>query len=226
MFLRRAAVFSLLLCLIAAPFYAETLDNSEVNAFDRAMLFPYSRELDIASNVTLFSAVALPFTLAAVAPSKDFSGLALMYAGSALFAYGIRTGLKNGIYRERPFMYYDGTRPADVEPGDSHMSFPSGHTVFAFNAASFAATAFSLYYPDSRWRVPVTASAFTLAGATAILRVASGNHFVTDTLAGAMIGSFTGFIVPYAAREFGFFKPTPNGTLSVTPYGVSYCLEY
>ena len=225
MVFRRVGVLSVLLCAVQVLVFAETLDKADVNPFDRAMMFPYSAGLDTASNVTMYASMALPLSFAAIAPSKDWTGLAVMYAGSTALTYGIRSGLKNTVYRDRPFMYYDGTRPPDAEPGDTHMSFPSGHTTFAFNAASFTATTFALYYPDSRWRTPVTAAAFTLAGATAALRVTSGNHFVTDTLAGALIGSFTGFIVPYAAHEFGFFKPTPKGTLTVTPYCVAYRLE-
>lgn len=225
MVFRRMAFLFVLGFAVQVPFFAETLDKSSVNPFDRAMMFPYSKNLDTVSSVTMYATMALPLSFAAVAPSKDWGSLAVMYAGSTALAYGIRTGLKNAVYRDRPFMYYDGTRPPDAEPGDSHMSFPSGHTTFAFNAAAFTATTFALYYPDSQWRTPVTAAAFTLAGATAVLRVTSGNHFVTDTLAGAAIGTFTGFIVPYAAHEFGFFKPTPKGTLTVTPYCVAYRLE-
>ena len=59
-------------------------------------------------------------------------------------------------------------------------------------------------YPDSKWRVPVTVAAYALAGTTASLRIASGSHFSSDVLAGALIGSFSGFIVPFVSYKAGW----------------------
>lgn len=87
----------------------------------------------------------------------------------------------------------------------------------AFTGAAFTQALFSLRYPDSPYRIPVTASAWTLAAATAVLRVASGNHFVTDVLAGALIGSFYGFAVPYVCSLFNTDEQNDGVVLSVGP---------
>ena len=41
------------------------------------------------------------------------------------------------------------------------------------------------------------AGSLSLAVATGVQRILSGNHFITDVLAGAAIGSLTGFVVPF-----------------------------
>ena len=66
----------------------------------------------------------------------------------------------------------------------------------AFAAASFATTTYFAYHPESPWKWAVAGSSFALAGTTALLRVASGNHFPSDVLSGAAIGSLIGWLVP------------------------------
>ncbi len=70
------------------------------------------------------------------------------------------------------------------------------------------------------------ATGFVLAAATAALRVVGDMHYLTDVLMGAVVGTATGFLVPYLLhyhdgppepRDGGessfriMFTPTPNG---------------
>jgi undecaprenyl-diphosphatase len=48
----------------------------------------------------------------------------------------------------------------------------------------------------------VTITSYALALATAALRVGSGNHFLSDVVAGALIGTVSGIVIPLIfARE-------------------------
>lgn len=86
----------------------------------------------------------------------------------------------------------------------------------AFSSAAYTQTVFSLKYPDSPYRTAVTATTWALAATTAVLRVASGNHFVTDVLAGAAIGSVLGFAGPYLTHLI--FRDKENApTLMIGP---------
>ena len=172
------------------------LNKDEVNPFDRWAMQPYSKSLHITGTVTEVLSMAAP--LALFATDKSEWGIwAVMYAESVLWANGFKEALKFSVQRERPYMYFDGAPQDKIKDGDYIKSFPSGHTTMAFNGAVFASYTFSKYFPESKWKIPVIAGSLTLATATAVQRILSGNHFVTDVLAGAVIGSFTGFMVPF-----------------------------
>jgi len=180
------------------------LVQSDVNAIDRALMFSYSEPLDMISDYTQYAAFLSPAVFALAAPPRDWLGIGAMYAGSAALSYAARVGVKAAVERYRPYMYFDDPPSSLIEEGDHLDSFPSGHSIMAFTGAGYTATLFALRYPDSPYRVPAIAGAYALASATAALRISSGSHFLTDVVAGAAIGTFFGFIVPYIVVKLGW----------------------
>lgn len=181
-----------------------TYNREDVNLFDRQLMFPYSEPLSITSEITQYSAMLSPASLALAAPPEDWFGIAMTYAAAGGFSFGTRTLMKMAIERNRPYMYFDvmpdpGSTLYDELIADKDDSFPSGHAIMAFTGAAFTHTMFALRYADSPYRKASTITAWSLAAATAALRVASGNHFVSDVLVGGAIGTFFGFAVPYLA---------------------------
>jgi len=82
-------------------------------------------------------------------------------------------------------------RPCEIEPHcwasilpPDKYSFPSGHTITAFAVA----IAVGLFYPQLL--VSLLAAAFLIAASRIIL----GMHFLSDVLAGAVLGSGLGFL--------------------------------
>lgn len=187
----------------------KVLDLSCVNPVDRWAARPYSKALHVTGTVTEALAMAAPAVLV-LADKSEWGVAAVMYAESVLWANGLKELAKNIVHRERPYMYFENPPQGKIEDGDFERSFPSGHTTMAFNGAVFASYVFSKYFPGSKLRLPVIAGSLTLAAATAVQRVLSGNHFVTDVLAGALLGSFTGFLVPFLHT-----LPTRNERLGV-----------
>lgn len=179
-------------------FDGKILDINTVNPFDRWAAQPYSEPLHITGTVTESLAIAFPAVLFA-ANMSEWGVWATMYAESVLWANGLKEVMKTAVVRERPYMYFEGYPEDKVndKSGDFARSFPSGHTTMAFNGAVFASYVFSKYFPDSPWKIPVIAGSLSLATGTAILRVMSGNHFLSDVLTGAVLGSVTGFLVPF-----------------------------
>jgi undecaprenyl-diphosphatase len=173
-------------------------DLPEVNRFDRWSAHGYRKNVDRAGTAAQFASMAAPLALLAV-PAADRATLGAMYAESVALAYGCKELAKTLVARKRPYTYYPDHQPFDA-PEDGANSFFSGHTTLAFNGAAFASAVFAEYYPDSPARIPVAAGSFALAAATGALRVASGCHFLSDVLAGALVGSATGFLVPLAHR--------------------------
>jgi undecaprenyl-diphosphatase len=172
-------------------------DPFEINRFDRWSAREYRESLDRAGTAAQFASMATPLALLA-APAADRATLGAMYAESVALAYGCKELAKTLVARKRPYAYFD-RQPADALD-DGANSFFSGHTTLAFNGAAFASAVFAEYYPDSPAKIPVAAGSFALAAATGALRVAGGCHFLSDVLAGALVGSATGFLVPLAHR--------------------------
>lgn len=88
--------------------------------------------------------------------------------------------IKFTVGRERPFVHY-GLRRLFLHDDDDDVSFCSGHTAIAFAAAV-----------ASRSRVGLV-----LAGVTGYLRMGAGKHYLTDVLAGAVVGVAAGLLVPH-----------------------------
>ena len=177
---------------------SKVYDKDDVNALDRIFMNSYSKKLDKAGDISLVAAMAAPAVLLATDKDEWFT-IGTMYAETLLIANGIKELTKLCVTRARPYMYYDpSTYPEDdLEDGDFANSFPSGHSTMAFAGATFASYTFSKYFPDSPYRYAVTGGSYALALATAALRIKSGNHFMTDVLTGAVLGTAVGFLVPW-----------------------------
>lgn len=98
-------------------------------------------------------------------------------------------GLKYSVHRSRPFVTYP-----DIQPYQTYTdySFPSGHSSFAFCAA----TSLSICYP--RWYV--VAPAYLWAAAVGYSRLDLGVHYPSDVLAGAIIGAGSSWLAYKGTR--------------------------
>ncbi len=152
-------------------------------------------------DLTCVVASGFPVALSVIAGTRE-SVLTdvVMLAESMLLAQGLSRLAKGMIKRPAPFAYCADITGLDESNDDLTRSFFSGHTTTAFCGAVFAGTVFQTRHPDSPWVRPVWLIGFAAATATAVMRVTSGNHFPTDVLAGAVIGSLTGWIVPRLHR--------------------------
>ncbi|MGP1587475.1 MAG: phosphatase PAP2 family protein [Treponemataceae bacterium] len=193
-------LFSVGFCL--KPSYPDfsVIGNSnpiyEINSFDRLLMKPYSKALDITSSVftgITFLAPAILF----LTDSSDYLVWLVMYAETMLITQGIKEITKKNIYRLRPFMYFNDVPMEEVKKGDWCDSFFSGHTSLAFAAAVFTSVTFSQYFPKSPWNALVISGSTVFAGSVMLLRIFSGCHFLTDTLTGVAFGSLVGFGVPF-----------------------------
>ena len=219
--MKKLLAAAILLTVIVFASSAFPLDPQEVNSFDRPFMAPYSKTLD---NLSLVPAIAVALSPAVLLtqPSSEYLTIGLMYIESFAITYGSKELIKYLVHRERPYMYDANTPMSLVQDEEHNESFLSGHTALAFNGASFASYVFCKYNPDSKWKIPVIAASYSLAAATAAMRVASGCHFVTDVLAGAALGTVIGIAVPalhtLLAKE--------NVTVSASPFGLVFSKSY
>jgi membrane-associated phospholipid phosphatase len=110
---------------------------------------------------------------------------------AALWAEGATEVLKVAVGRARPVLYTDGAAAA-AGNNDNLRSFPSGHTALAFSLA----TSYWLARRDLTGRPGTVGWLGVVAAAgVGVMRVAAGQHFPSDVVAGALLGTASGIIV-------------------------------
>ncbi len=210
--------------VFASPFLIENvpehvpqnLNKDDINPLDRSLMFSYNKTLDMISDYGVYAFLALPIISLAgnIKDGNAWLTYGIMYGEAFALTFGTKDLLKNAVIRYRPYMYSGGVPDGLMD--DYYNSFPSGSTALAFLSAGFLSATFSAEYPDSKWKIPVIAGAYTLAAGIASARIISGSHFITDVLAGAAIGSLYGWVVPLLHKKQ---NKDNNITLNLTGNG-------
>ena len=171
---------------------------SNINALDRTVLGNYSEPAHAAADVAVASLLALPLLLDAADSGGD--GLlqdAVVFGEVLLLAQALTQLTKYAVRRTAPFVY-DPNAPEDAVRGrDASRSFISGHTTMAFAATTAYSVTFWQRHPDSDLRWAVTGAGMLLSIGVGVLKIIAGYHFVTDVLAGALVGAGVGALVPF-----------------------------
>lgn len=197
MWKRRTFLLLLFLTIGALCFSSSfTFTKDDVFVLDRPFIFPYSEPATIASEVTQYLSFLSPLALMSVTPKEEWFSLGLMYGAASALSFGARQILKLSVERGRPYLLDANTPISVVNSPDSFRSFPSGHTIMAFTGASFLTTVLLQKQTEQSLKIPLIIASVLLATATGVLRVTSGNHYMTDVLAGAAIGTLCGVAIP------------------------------
>ena len=114
---------------------------------------------------------------------------------------GLTKCAKSLSKRPRPYAYNTDLSYEKRESRNASLSFWSGHASLAFTTAVFSGYVFQNRHPGSRLIMPVWITGICFATATSVLRVRSGNHFPSDIVVGAAVGSFIGWIIPRIHKE-------------------------
>lgn len=150
-----------------------------------------------ASDVLLFSAIALPsLFLTAKTSKKDIMSIGVLYVEAMLLNAGITDIVKTLSLRPRPYTHNLTLDPTTIIERNDRSSFFSGHTSVTATASFFCARVFADYYPDSRFKPYLWTSAAILPAVTAYLRVRAGKHYPSDVLTGYLIGGAIGYLIP------------------------------
>ena len=177
------------------------LNRNDVNIFDRGLMFPYNDTLGDIRSIMMLGIQVLPIiTPLAGSIRGEFDTwltYGIMYAHAAILTWGTDKLLNRVVDRYRPGVYFYDTITSPIGTD----SFPSGSTAVAFLPATFLSYTFSLEYPDSPWRIPVIVGSYTAATAVGVISLLSGKHFLTDVLAGAVMGTFYGWLIPSLHRR-------------------------
>lgn len=119
--------------------------------------------LQFAPHVSVYA-----FEWAGMKPRTDIRNRTAIFIKGELLTLGLTYILKNSLKAVRP----DGTS----------LSFPSGHTAFAFSGA----TMLSMEYGENYKWVPYVA--YGTAATVGAMRIANNRHYISDVLFGAGLG--------------------------------------
>ena len=219
------------------PNAVSRLNKANVSAFDRSATGHYSPKAANLSDLTLLGSIGLTGAVmlsAKAAPgalptgqlgqsysffNSELYTVGVMYVETMLLTNGLKSTVKDAVERTRPFAY-NAAAPLDQKlEKDAQRSFYSGHAANAFATAVFAAEIFRHYHPNSRAKAWVWVGSLGLATGTAVLRYEAGQHFPSDLLVGAAMGSLAGWGIPklhQTRRRNGQAMNRQN--LTVTPW--------
>ena len=131
-----------------------------------------------------------------VAHNKEMADLGLHGTEAVAIGTVIITVGKGMAGRARPYQSPDDPRNFKLNRGwknEAYRSFPSGHSVAGFAAASAVTAETSRFWPHSTWIVgPLM---YGGAGLIAATRMYANKHWASDVIVGAAIGTFSGLKV-------------------------------
>jgi len=194
---------------LPGPACGPLCDPQSVNGLDRTVIGNRSPAGRTASDVLLGLHTALPFAidLIDILASRSPGGLrgygqdVLVLAEVLLINTAVNNLFKFAVRRPRPLSYDPEVDLEDRTDPDAALSFYSGHSSTAFAMATAYSYLFMLRHPGSKLIVPVWVLSESMAATIAYLRVHAGLHFYTDVLAGAVVGSALGLLIPYLHRR-------------------------
>jgi membrane-associated phospholipid phosphatase len=185
---------------VRAPATPETplpgCDPLEVPAFDRWAIGQGSRVAALLSDSLI---VAVPIAGLSIAFAEEQGRPFWQDTVVILEAYAINFLLvsiaKYAVRRPRPYVYDPGQPPEARNTTDAQLSFYSGHTATTFAAAVGFSEVFRRRHDGVA--VPIFyASSVALAGLMGFFRILAGKHFLSDVLAGAIVGTSIGILIP------------------------------
>lgn len=145
------------------------------------------------SNTAKYISVGVPvgyFVAGLIKDDKALKQKAAYTAAAILLNTATTTLLKNVVKRDRPYNIYTGIYPDQLE---TDYAFPSGHTSTAF------ATATSIALTTKKWYV--TVPAFAWSAGVGYSRIYMGQHYPSDVIMGALVGSGSALICHWASQQ-------------------------
>jgi len=187
------------------------LNPSSVNGLDRGATRYYSPADDrlrtyILAGTGVTGAALLPAIIYKTGDNLFWSHCIIvgtMYAEGLVLNLGAGEWCKKFVDRDRPYAYNMTLTYAQKSSQDYGSSFYSMTTALQWYTAGFIATVVNDLCPGSSWKYLVWGGAAAFSLAEGYLSVRSGQHFPTDVVVGALVGGFTGVLMPALHRKKG-----------------------
>jgi len=173
-------------------------DSNNVNSFDRPVIGNQDAMAGTISHFTVALAIVAPVVvdIADQGFSKILVEDLLVYTEVLSINSSVSHIFRYGAQRPRPVAYE--ANPPEIRAGE-FLSFYSGHSASVFAGLSAASMTYGYRYGHKVWPWFVTIG---VGLGESALRVAAGRHFYTDVIAGAVMGTAVGTLVPYLHRRY------------------------
>ena len=191
-------------------------DLSKVPWFDRPFMYSNSGLRPAGDFMLTYGPlIAMPLLFLDYGPARwrdyltdltiIFESWAWSGAMTHMFRYAVR--------RPRPYLYTSVDTPNEPNRNDADatMSFPAGHVSETVGFGVALAYTITVRHGLS-WRSVAAWTGVALFGLTmSVLRIGSGDHFLSDTVVGTLIGVSSGVLVPRLHRRVG------SATVAIAP---------
>lgn len=175
----------------------ELLSPLSINRFDRSAVNKYSKSLALCSDALVGISGVSPLLLLSQKNIRNSSGtFSLMYIETILLSVLVPNFFKSCFERYRPLVYNQEVPIVERINVSARHSFFSGHATSAFASAIFLSTVYSNTNESSNKKIFVWTGSLLLSSVICYLRYESGSHFPTDIIAGIIVGTAIGYLVP------------------------------
>lgn len=161
------------------------ISGEKLQNFDKYSIYNYS---DFNSELSDFLLTTL--TVAPILTNENIikmqNDYEKFYFTSLATTLSLNFLTKSLVERVRPYVYNLEVDLLKKQTKDAKLSFYSGHTSLAFTSAVLTGL---MYEGSNSNKLMVWATSLGLATTIGILRLEAGRHFITDVLAGAIIGT-------------------------------------
>jgi membrane-associated phospholipid phosphatase len=187
-----------------SPEDVAALDPARIPRFDRYATRHFSAPAKKASDILLFSSVAIPALLLFDGDiRRDAGQVGVITLETMLMSTALTVLAKELVRRPRPFNHNAEAPLALKLQQDARRSFFSGHTSLSAAACFATAKIWSDYHPGSDWKPVVWATAAAIPATVGYLRMRAGKHYLSDVFTGFVVGSAVGMLVPQWHRRRG-----------------------
>jgi membrane-associated phospholipid phosphatase len=181
---------------------------------DRGVHDNFSRRAGRISDVAFGLSVVAPVIYLTGSTIDDADGdRLLLYGETVALNLAVNAAVKFAVQRPRPYLYSNDPgagQHAKDKGRDSRLSFYSGHASTTFCSAVSGAYLLGTATDNGTARALAWSVGLGAAAATANLRVRAGEHFYSDVIIGAVIGTAISYAVPALHADDGPLVPSEN----------------
>ncbi len=200
------------------------LSVQNINKFDRPVADNYDPHAEMISDKLFYGSIPLPLLLLIDKQIRhDGLKIGLLYLECMGSTGTLYTTSAMTADRFRPYAYNAAVDINKKTRGGARNSFFAGHPALVATGTFFMAKVYTDYHPEMKGKGLLFGLAGALTASTAALRIKAGEHFYSDVIVGATIGTLSGILIPqlhknknYDEKKISFYPNYQGGSTGIT----------